>query len=106
MDRKTKRGLEKLDNKIFKENIKKFGRKEYYKKTLEIYKPLFDATKKEKHKLKAEGTYDLVTITDRFTGKEVKIHIGINLMDKVMRKGKRDLLKKVLYGLIMSGGKK
>ena len=53
--------------------------------------------------MKAKGTYDLATITDRFTGKGTKIHIGINLMDKVMRKGKKGLLKKILHGLIMSG---
>ncbi len=103
MNRKVKRELEKLENKILKENIDKFGRKKYYEKIVEIYKPLIDAIKKEKQKLKTEGNYDLVTITDRFTGKEVKVHIGINLIDKAMRKGKRNLLKKILYGRIMSG---
>lgn len=101
MNRKTRKELEKLENKILKENIDKFGREKYYKKMLEIYKPIVDATKKQKKELKAKGTYDLVTVTNRFTGKKAEIHIGINLIDKAIRKGKRALLKKVLYGLIM-----
>ena len=103
MNRKTRKEFEKLDSRVFKENIEKFGRKEYYKKMLEIYKPLFDVVKKQKRKQKAEGTYDLVTITDRFTGQETKMHIGINLMDKAMKKGKREFLKKILHRLIMEG---
>ena len=105
MNRKTRKELEGLDRKILKENISIFGKKEYYEKILEIYKPLFDVVKKQKRELKAKGIYDLVTVTDKFTGEEAEVHIGVNLMDKVIRKGKRALLKKVLHGLIM-GGKK
>ena len=105
MNEITIKGLEKIEKEEFKENIEKFGKKEYYKKMLEIYKPLLDATKKQKQKLKKKGTYDLITVTDRFTGEETKIHIGMNCMDKAMKKGKRYLLKKILYGRIM-GDKK
>lgn len=95
--------LEKIESEIIKENIERFGKKQYWRETLKIYKPLLDSIKKEKQKQKAEGTYDLVTITDRFTGKEVKIHIGINCIDRIMKKGKRYLLKKILYKKIMFG---
>ena len=97
--------LEKVEREIFKENVEKYGKKKYYKKMLDIYKPLFDAIKGQKQKLKKEGTYDLITVTDRFTDEEIKIHIGINCMDRAMKKGKRYLLKKMLYGIKM-GDKK
>ncbi len=105
MDKMTIKELEKVEREMFKENVEKYGKKKYYKKMLDIYKPLYDVIKKQKQKLKKEGIYDLIIVTDRFTGEGIKIHIGINCMDRAMKKGKRYLLKKMLYGLIM-GGKK
>ena len=81
--------------------VLKLNKKEFYEKTLKIYKPLYDAIKREKLKQKAERTYDLVTITDRETGKSIDVHIGINCIDRVMKKGKKDFLKKMLYMKMM-----
>ena len=78
------------------------GKKEFYKETVEIYKPIYDAVKEVKRRQKAKGTYDLVTIIDRETGKEININIGINLMDKLLRNGRKNMhkaiMKKILYG--------
>ena len=78
------------------------NKKEYYEETKKIYKPMYDAIKEVKRRQKVEETYDLVTVTDRFTGKEIDIHIGINLMDKLLKNGRKNMhkaiMKKILYG--------
>ena len=75
------------------------NKKEFYEETLKIYKPLYDAIKKQKKEDKEKGVYDLVTITDRFTGEEVaQVHVGINCSDKMRKKITNKLKKKILYG--------
>jgi len=74
------------------------NKKEFYEETLKTYKPLYDAIKKQKKEDKKKGIYDLVTITDRFTGKEYEIHVGINCSDKMRKKITKRLKLKILYG--------
>ena len=74
------------------------NKKELYEKTLKIYKPFYEAIKKQKKEDKEKGVYDLVTITDRFTGEEVQIHVGINCVDKMRKKITNRLKMKILYG--------
>jgi len=74
------------------------NKKEFYEETLKIYKPLYDAIKKQKKEDKEKGVYDLVTITDRFTGEEIQVHVGINCSDKIRKKLTNGLKMKILYG--------
>jgi hypothetical protein len=77
----------------------KTSRKEIYEMTKTKYKPLYDAIKKQKKEDKKNGVYDLVTITDRFTGEEItKIHVGINLMDKGIKKVTKIIKERILWG--------
>jgi len=74
------------------------NKKEFYEKTLKIYKPFYEAIKKQKKEDKKKGVYDLVTITDSFTGEEIQIHVGINCVDKMRKKITNRLKMKILYG--------
>ena len=74
------------------------NKKEFYEATKTIYKPIYDYFKRRKKEDKKKGIYDLVTITDRFTGDEVQIHVGINCSDKMRKKITNRLREKILWG--------